>query len=117
MTDALATNEVNLHHDEVDHGKFHVPTDYKIPLNQYSKSHHQCNIGTPFNVETTLTFDAVRYWAKVDPDRTALVFADRQWKVDHGNLAEPVSHHSTSNPDSTTSESLVNDPSQWKTIT
>ena len=72
----------------------------------------------PFHIETTLTFDAVEYWAKIDPDRTALIYTDKQWKVDHGKLAETAKHckshsHSSSHNDS----SLVTNPSEWKMIT
>ncbi|CAB9531996.1 expressed unknown protein (Partial), partial [Seminavis robusta] len=38
--------------------------------------------GAPFDLETTLTYDSIEYWAKKDPKRTALVITDKQWQVD-----------------------------------
>lgn len=120
MTATITTNKMPVHqgkegrqhgegNDElVGESSEHV----KIPLPE--NSNERLSTGLPFNVETTLTFDAVKYWAKVDPHRTALIYADKQWKVDHGTLTEPVPHKTSSQANS---EALVTDASQWKTIT
>lgn len=74
------------------------------------------NENVPFDVATTLTFDAVEYWAKVDPHRTALIYADKQWKVDQGKLKEKTTTKRKSQS-SSDSDWLVSNPSVWKTIT
>ena len=71
----------------------------------------------PFPVETTLTFDAIQHWAKVDPHRTALIYTDKQWKVDHGKLSD---QHLVNN-DSCSKDMVAPPPQQqdgeWKIIT
>ena len=118
MTATITTSEVHLHprkEGRREHGSVNAPAEVNKPVKNSlaDDSKARLSAGIPFSVETTLTFDAVQYWAKVDPDRTALIYADKQWKVDHGTLTEPVSHTTSRS----NSETLVTDPSQWKTIT
>jgi acyl-CoA synthetase (AMP-forming)/AMP-acid ligase II len=56
----------------------------------------------PFDLTTTLTFDAIAYWAKTDPHRTALIVAEKQWKAENGKLTEKHS---------------VDNEQEWSTVT
>lgn len=81
------------------------PNAHMLPAEKssYIQPSHTPGVKTsspPFNFETTLTFEAVEYWAKVDPHRTALISTDKQWKVEHGKLTEK--HTVASNDEWTT---------------
>ena len=56
-------------------------------------------VHTPMDPSTTLSFVALEYWARVAPDRTALIYTDEAWKVKRGKLDRSV------------------EPSEWKELT
>jgi len=67
---------------------FEKPQVHTFKLPQPSREGVKTTISPPFDIENTLTFDAIEYWAKVDPHRTALITTPKQWKCEHGKLAE-----------------------------
>ena len=119
---ATATDPTKLlHQDEEGQRRQHPNSPFEheectpITKENYQEQKRDVASSLPFNVETTLTFDAVKYWAKVDPQRTALVYTDKQWKVKNGKLME--SSKTKPKPGSSNSEALITNSDSWGTIT